>query len=250
MAGGSRPIRSMSILMMVIAGLTGCGGGGGDSGNSGGSSSGAAEGPVVVSLLPRTVTHYFQSDRQSPEIPVVSVHATVSNAPTTPVYPVVLEDKPVLQPGLHSLTLNPNGSFSASLPLNPDLPVGRHTGTLTLLLCRDPACASTYAVSGGELPYEITVTPGVRIEVLVNGVTRSGFLSLRDGDVLSLQTSQPVRWMVNPLGAEAVNQVSTSTNWSATVRYTRTNPSVAGSLLIFATAESGAMNSVTVSVAP
>ncbi len=39
----------------------------------------------------------------------------------------------------------------------PCHPAGTHKGTLTLLLCRDPACAERYPATGNSLPYRVEV---------------------------------------------------------------------------------------------
>mgnify|MGYP000591910815 CR=1 FL=1 len=233
MAGASRPIRSALILLMLIGGLAGCGGGGGD-----GASSGGAASPIVVSLTPASVTASFPSGRQSLNPPTLSVSATVSNLPTTPIHALIVEDKPVLQPGTHTLTRNPNGTFSASLLLNQDLAVGRHTGTLMLKLCQDAACSLPYAVSGGELPYDVTVSPGIGLTAFVNGIARSTPLLLRDGDLLALQASQPVSWSTGSGGVAAFNVSSSSTSWSATMRYSISTPGNTGTFTVFAVTQS------------
>lgn len=220
-----RFVRLLTACAVLLAVMVGCGGGGG-----GGS------GAVSVSFSPSAISSSYASGGQSITPPVANVTASVTNLPAGTVYVYVLEDAAVLAPGAYTVTRNPDGTYAVSLPFNTSLAAGTYTGNLTLRLCRDIACTSEITVTGGRIPYSVTVTPGIQISAWVNSnPVALTALQVRGGDVLSLQSTLPVSWSVASGGVNVTNQMSTTTSWSATLVYGLSSPGGTGTLMVTAT---------------
>jgi len=137
--------------------LSGCGGGGG-----GGTSSDAFHVSFTPNPLVRTLYQYSPGT-------TVTLYATLSPAPTSPVYVFLEDPQQVLVPGPIAITDQGGGSFSADLPINGSLSVGQHNGNFNLHLCKDANCASEYTVDNSVIPYEFTVEPLATAEIRVDG---------------------------------------------------------------------------------
>jgi len=203
--------------------VVGCGGGGDDS-------TSPAPSNMQVSFTPSSINATFPEKGQSLSAPELTVTATIQNLPSTQVYSRILENTEVLRAGAHPVFKNADGSFRALLPFNTQLAAGTYTGHLTLQLCQDSACVSPYAVSGASLPYALTVTPGIQITATVNGVPMSSIpFTVKERDVVSLQSSIAVSWGTSTGGAFAENIKSTATSWTGTMRYAMSTPGGIGS---------------------
>lgn len=203
--------------------LASCGGGGG-----GGSDA------TRVTLSPASITSSFVSNDPATSGPsAISVTASFSPAITTVVYPVIAQDKPVLNSGPVVASRNPDGSYTVQLQPNGTLAAGSYSGNITLRLCKDPACASEYALSGAVLPYNFTVTAALSVSMKINGVPatdirsftaatsgRTFEITAASGDVITLDSSIPVTWVPVVAGTTAatVTPISSSTiQWQGTV---------------------------------
>jgi hypothetical protein len=139
------------------------------------------------------------------------VNARVNPVPNATVYVRVLDPGHLLVPGPVSVTDNGNGNFSAFLPVNTNQPIGAYSGALTVELCKDPACASAYSLSGNSLPYSIhltghptaTATAVVRVNGADSGTggtidpngDRSYAVTMTSGQTLEIDsTVDIVRW--------------------------------------------------------
>ncbi|WPB55376.1 hypothetical protein [Xylophilus sp. GOD-11R] len=217
---------------VVAVALAGCGGGGGDS-----------EPAIAMSFSPNPLTATLLTS--GPAVGV-TVRATITNAPTTTVYAVVVADRPVVQTGAFAVTQVAAGVFSGTVNVSTTLAAGTYSGNFTLRLCKDTACASEYAVSGNNLPYVITVTPQLALTTSVNGVATAvsnAYLNVRSGDVVSVQSNVPVVWSASAIGSSATLNstpptvtVTSQTSTSWTGRLTNAAGSVGTSTVILSAA--------------
>ncbi len=162
-------VRGLVALGMACA-LVACGGGGGGGGGGG------ANDPQIT-LSPGSLAANVESGTSA----TLSVRATVGNpaALSGTLYIYIVDSRQVLT-GTVNITPVDERSVSATVFTSPSLPVGTHTGTLQIQLCKDAQCAAQYAGSPIPLPYTITVAAG-------------------------------------PLRAQAVNSMAATVHWGATL---------------------------------
>ncbi|TFV90283.1 hypothetical protein E4K72_21040, partial [Oxalobacteraceae bacterium OM1] len=166
---------SAVVLCSTLAGCGGGGGGGAAGATSSGTVNAAASGTgFTVSLTPASINASFPAEQQALQLPYPpNVDITASVVPSsvsTPVYVYLVDPAGVLVLGKQTITKDSAGHYSAKLLFNQSLPAGTYTGKLQLQICQDAACATPYAVTGGTLPYTITVTPAIAISAKINGV--------------------------------------------------------------------------------
>lgn len=219
------------VAWAAVSALAACGGGG-----SGGSDDGTstAQSAVSVVLSPASITASFPGGGTAAlDQPTANVTATVTNAPSGSVYAMVVDSGNVLQPGAHDVVANADGTYSANLTYERQIPVGTYTGTFTLKLCQDSACATPYRVVGGTLPYTVTVTPAATFTATVDGVAQPiSSVHGREGDTLVVQASQPVDWSTAQGGAFASAVSTTTTTWTGTLHYGMSQSGETGDLEI------------------
>jgi hypothetical protein len=145
-------------LALLVGALAACGGGGG-----GGEDSNTFE---LEFAVPSLTFRLFAGDTVVEQQPVSGTVSGGSSAAT--VYVRVVDSGTAF--GGAPIIVGVNGSsFTTHLAPSTSLAAGTYTGTLTAELCKDSACTTKYDVSGGSLPYSVTVSPLLNIEVLVNG---------------------------------------------------------------------------------
>lgn len=151
------------------------------------------------------------------------VTATLSSLPSGNVYVVVVADRAGLIGSPAFIFQTSPKVFEATLTLLDTLPVGTYSGTVTFRLCRDPACASEYELSGAALPYSIQVWPRVAIDVLQGGVLSHAAdvasYHVASGEQITLTSNVPVTWRKGSslLGTEFQNVTSTPTQWTGQI---------------------------------
>lgn len=168
----------------------------------------------------------------------LTLMATVLNPPTTPVFAFLVGPDvllPATQP-LFGAGKNIYGNYFFSF--NTSLAPGDYKGDLTIKLCSDSGCATQYTVEGGSIPYDVTVLPAPEISVLINGVARTSpkpqNFNVKDGDVVTLQSSLPVSWGTAQGGVGSTILSSTSTTWKAKLQYGLSTPGGVGSFSVTA----------------
>jgi hypothetical protein len=158
----------------------------------------------------------------------IPISCTTGNLPNTPVYAFILQDHDILGYTQQEIYSKGGGAFGANLRLNTALAPGIYTGGLQLVLAKNSDGTSPYVVSGGTLPYTLTVTSGITIQCKVNGAAvnlqqsypgQPFTTSIHNGDLVQLVSSVPVMWGSSQGGAMVSNQVSTTTSWQANVLY-------------------------------
>lgn len=216
-------LKTWAAGLLSLVALVGCGGGGG-----GGSDA------VRVTLSPASLTASFVSNDPATSGPAaIPVTASFSPAITTVVYPLIAQDKPVLNSGPVIASRNPDGSYTVQLQPSATLAAGSYSGNITLRLCKDPGCASEYALSGAVLPYNFTVTAALSVTMKINGLPatdirsftsavsgRTFEINANSGDVITLDSNTPVTWTPVVAGTTlaAVTPISSSTlQWQGTV---------------------------------
>lgn len=194
----------------------------------GGSNSTPSQAAITVTFTPPTLTATFPGSGQSLNLVEIPISCTAGNLPNTPVYAFILQDHDILGYTQQAIYSKGGGTFGANLLLNTALAPGVYTGGLQLILAKNSDGTSPYAVSGGTLPYTLTVTSGITIECKVNGVVvnlhqsspgQPFTTSIHNGDLVQLVSSVPVMWGSSQGGAMVSNEVSTTTSWQANVLY-------------------------------
>ena len=88
----------------------------------------------------------------------LTVGATVTNPPQESTFIVVEGLSPVFTDDVN-VTAADASHFSVTLHTSPVLPLGHHTGTLQIKLCRNEQCALTVPGSPVAMPYDVAVVP-------------------------------------------------------------------------------------------
>jgi len=215
-------LRWLSALSMSP--LVACGGGGGGGGDA------ATPASIEVSIDPAPLTAAWL-DSWIPD--PLTVTARLSVVPTGTVYPVVVLDQAVFVEESVSVSQVDASTFSMNITPVSGLAVGEYTGTLTLRLCKDAACASEYTLVGGRLPYTLTVNPALVVTISIDGVaqTHSGGIpyeatpgfpltfDISSGVTVELNSHAPVQWITDTHGQDATITTlsSTPTTWRGTI---------------------------------
>ncbi|MBQ0941997.1 hypothetical protein KAK07_01480 [Ideonella sp. 4Y16] len=212
--------RSFALLSFSL--LAACGGGGGGGGDP----------SYAVDLSPKPLTARWTDAMVVLE--PVSGTAVFDKAPTGTVYPVVVMDAPNFVSETVAVRQISGTTYEVDLTPKSSLSVGVHTGTLTLKLCKDPQCNAVYALTGGSLPYELTVSAAMAVSLTINGVPvpdgRGGQLTAREDDVLTVDISSgdtielsshaEVDWVAstnNQVNNSITVLSSTPTSWRAVI---------------------------------
>lgn len=164
--------RALAYLLATTL-MAGCGGGS-PSGGGDGSSGVAPPVPVVpVPVVPVPVpptptptltfsvpTAAATADEGSTK--ALSLLATV-NTPSdfqnaNSVFAYVIDTTGVILPEVQFSQLS-SSSYSILLQTAPTLPIGKHTGTFSVKVCKNAACTQHFPGSPMQLPYAITVVP-------------------------------------------------------------------------------------------
>lgn len=214
-------LRATALLSVAL--LAACGGGGGG---------GSGDFVYSVQFSPSPLTARWTDNRRA--VDPVTVTASFDSLPTGNVFPVVVMDKPNFVSEAVAVRFVSGTTYEVDLTPVASLPVGVHTGTLTLKLCKDAQCASTYALTGGTLPYELTVAAAMAVSLTINGVAvpdgRGGQLTafeddvltvdISSGDTIELSSHAEVSW-VTDTNQQAANSItvleSTPTSWRGVI---------------------------------
>jgi hypothetical protein len=144
----SRYARTRAVYLGALL-LAACGGGGGGAGGGGGG--GASSLPLAIALSPSSL-----SDNLVQSLPRnFKFKATVTGSVSGLVYVVITDNIGVLQ-GNSTITMNQDGTYTATITTSPNLSVGTHNGTLDIRACGDTGCSSLYGVT--SLPYTFQVS--------------------------------------------------------------------------------------------
>lgn len=183
----------------VCVALAGCGAGG---------DGGSGANVINVRFSPPTLTGPVFDD----EVGVAFCErATLSPVPSETPYVKFTDSGATFAPGMLTVTAVSSDTFQTCIPLaNGGLSVGTHTGTLTVQICKDAACAQPYTLSSSTIPYAITmyhVVPGLPpldAAIYVNGVApanvnagvvntnvRTYSLAVRSGDLIEVDPTEP-----------------------------------------------------------
>ena len=201
----------------------GAGGAGGGTGGSGGGS-GSLGNPVGAVFSPAVAkATVAEGGGLSPGlIGVHSVSVTLSGVNTSNLH-VYLQNADAIYPDKQTL-YGGTATYSNISPIvfKFDFPAGVHTGNIQLHVCSDKTCATEYPVTGGSLPYELTVLPQPKITASINGVPvpdSKVIMALKAGDTVDLHSDMPVTWSTASGGVIVSGVVQTSTDWHAVLGY-------------------------------
>lgn len=211
-----------AMALCLIGAMAACGGGGGSDSTS----------STQVEFTPAKAELTYYEKGQSLNPPTLHVSARVTNPPSGTVHVRIVQDKQVLHTSTVTAFRQTDGTYAADLPFETTLTAGQYDGTLTLQLCPDSACTSTYPLQGGTLPYSLTVLAGIQFTATVNGAAKTAPYALKDGDVLAVTANMPVSWTTLTSGGFAQSVTTTSTTWTGTVRYGVSTPGGEGALIV------------------
>jgi len=108
------------------------------------------------------------------------------------VYAVVQDSKQVLSlgAGIPLLAID-KATYAAALRTSASLPVGRHQGTFSISLCRDPNCTQQYPGSPISLPYDFTITEKPLQAVPVATTNATAYVGGSNPPEVSVQVDGP-----------------------------------------------------------
>jgi hypothetical protein len=127
--------------------LTACGGGGG----------GASAPATTVSFSPNPLSAFCYQTQPGLDYSVAVVATFGGTLPTGTVYAVITFDHPGFTTNIQ--ILQSGNIYTAKLSPDVSLAPGMYTGNVTVHLYKDSSFTSEYPLSGGTLPYTVTVTP-------------------------------------------------------------------------------------------
>lgn len=143
---------------------------------AGGSGCGRSDdGSVSVTFYPSPLERTLL---QAESRRTVTANAHVVPVPGDVVSIRLVDTGTALVPGAATVRDHGKGAYSASLPVKDGLAIGEYRGTLSLELCKDADCASKHPITGGTLPYTITivdhVTTTATATLTVGGIVQNG----------------------------------------------------------------------------
>lgn len=233
-------------LLIVVTALISCGGSGGGSDGESGSSTAIVTSTNITFSPAKVEKIYPARESQDANGYDVLVEVAVSGAPISePVFMYLVDPGNMLKPGPLAVSRNAEtGHYEAKLQFNRDKLYMTYTGEWDLKLCKDSECKTTYPVAGNKLPFRLTVTPPLQFTTSVNGIfvpVSNYAITVNSGDVVSLQTNDPVVWSPNSdsIGAIKYENVSlTGVRWTGMVGYTGPDDLATGSITATNQAES------------
>jgi hypothetical protein len=184
---------SKALMGLPLAALVSCGGGGGG---------GSTSGPTALTLT-------FQNQAQAnayqgegfvggPGLRMATLIGNCSPAPTTAVFPVISFDAQGFAPLLTSATADPSGNFTINLGPDTALQPGVYTGNMGVQIFHDINHTSPYQVTGGQVPFSVTITPMLTLSLNGGGsfTTQNHNLQalITSGNLVDLASNLPVTW--------------------------------------------------------
>jgi len=156
----SRRIAAACVLS-VVALLSACGGGGGGED--------AVSLSYSTSLIRATAFNSQMQGSNAFEEASTTVTVTVTNPPDAPAYVFVGDLGSGFSGRPMEVVQTSDTTFQVTLYPMTLLDAGVHTGELSVLLCKDAQCTSRYTVENDRVPYEVTITPQLKADVVVDG---------------------------------------------------------------------------------
>jgi len=236
-----------ALLACLVLSISACGGGGGGGGGGGFPVAGLGPGAgvptstggpnpsdlssagddAIAVTFDGSLDGFFIASSNYPQPTPVLIKAKLSRDPVGTVYPVIVDSQQVLstQWGGFTVTKGPDGAYSGYLTPKAGMAPGVYSGKLQLRLCKDPACAAEYKLTGGEFPYKLEYAADVTLTAKLNGTpvkdirgmtsVSSGktmqFVAL-DGAVVQVESNIPVTWTVTSSGTTKSLAVATQTD--------------------------------------
>jgi hypothetical protein len=188
--------------------------------------------------------------------PSITVSGKVDPVPQGQIYVRVVLDAPVFDSNV-GLNVAPPNLFTLTFDPVTTLTVGTYTGNVTVQVFQDAAMTRPYAVTGGTLPYTLTVDPQLTVTVKIDGVLQSETFTsshnavtdfnplgygtiywagateppaswtLQPGQVLELESNLPVTWR-GPDSMSAYGPLFTPPPTMTATTYSETMPSTLG----------------------
>ncbi|WP_374673052.1 hypothetical protein [Ideonella sp.] len=222
-----------SCAVSVAALLAACGGGGSD----------PASLTYSTDIVRVTAFENQAADVNAFETAAVTIQVTVSNPPSGQSYFFIGDTGTGFQGQPMEVFQLSDTTFEVTLHPQVAQSAGVYTGELSVLLCKDPACNARHELDNDTLPYEVTITPQLRADVVADGIEVASVRSDRDheqgsmsveGDsvVIEFTSSIPVTLHYSRgLPGEPVVEVDpSSTDTYLKVRVSRAGPNGGGSV--------------------
>jgi len=245
-----RVYSSAGLSIVSLALILACGGGGG--GNN--------SGITIYKDQPTISASVFQGQGtyQNSTITPTVLAGTYSPVPAALLYPYVTASAPGFVALDSTVDIYNNGTFSASFTPDSSLAPGTYPGTISVKVFQDAAMTIPIAVTGGSVPFTVTVTRPLVVNVLyqagsLNGVSptnNNGSINIPDGTTIEFDSINQIPFTVmyssGAVGLPAVSNIVTSQyTWTAKLSMTA---SYADPLSLTVVAADGSPQNVTVTV--
>lgn len=183
-----RFVRLLAQLGLAVL-VASCGGGGGGGGGDGGNRTTA----YALTFTPSPLRANFRTGTSA----TLTVQAVVgSQAVLNETQYIFIEDREgVLADDLNFSSVNAT-TVAATMHTSPDLPPGRHAGTIQVHTCRDSACASPLPGSPSPLNYEFTVGHAPLGAVPAQPATATAYLGGNVQRTVTVNVSATNTWTV------------------------------------------------------
>lgn len=143
-----------ALISAISLVLVACGGGSSSVDNNNSSTPTTPTTPALL-LTPTTLNQTLY-EGESQEINLkATVNTTIVNGS---VYVLVVDSSGVIEPSI-LVSSESSNLYNVTMTTKSSLALGKHTGTLDIMLCRDSACKQQYPGSPVKAPYSFTVTP-------------------------------------------------------------------------------------------
>lgn len=182
MSSLSRRIAALA-ASLTTALLTACGGGGGGDGDS------ATQLSYDTDRIQVTAFNGQMADSNAFTESSVTFNVTATNPPEGDTF-ILVQDSASGFGGRAAEILQLSATqFQVTLYPQTMLEPGVYQGELTVVLCKNEACSSHYAVENASLPYEVTITPQLKADIVVDGDSLASLSSDIGNDSVGMESS-------------------------------------------------------------
>lgn len=245
-------IAFLSLPSAALALTLACGGGGG------GSSAGAPSITITPNQTSISATLYQgQGSYHGSTLSQVMVSGAYSPVPASEAYPEILSSGVGFVLADTRLFLE-NGYFTAYFTPDATLAPGTYEGTWSFKLYQDSAMTQAYTVHGGSIPFTVTVTPFLSVNLNAGGTAISGItpannnqaLTVPEGTVIEFDSTASIPISVSyssgPNMVQVVNPLGNGTDtWTATLSLPAPSINTIG---LIVEAQDGSGQNVTVNI--
>jgi hypothetical protein len=177
--------------------------------------------------------HYRQGTYSGSSLQAADVTVSLNPEPSGAVYSRIVADNVGFVGALTQIYDLGNGYYSAQFVPDTYLAPGDYPGTLSLTMFKDSGFTQPYQTAGGILPFTVSITSQLTMNVYLNGSKRlsdltpiqlGNGLTVDAGDTIQIDSNLPVHWMYSAgpgLVMVTPTQDSTPTSWRAVATASR-----------------------------